>query len=115
MALTDGTLNSLGTSLAGLTLYASLHSADPGATGANESSASRLAVAFSVDADGDLTLPATLAFTGGAASGACTHVGLWSASTAGIFRGGFALSGDQTFNASGEYNVTALTITGTSS
>lgn len=115
MALTDATLNALGTDLAALIPYASLHTADPGTTGANESSAARQATSFTVDADGDLTLDSTLAFTGGAASGAVTHVGLWSASTAGTFRGGFALSGDTTFNAAGEYNVTALTINGTSS
>lgn len=115
MALTNATLQSLGNSLAGLCTHVSLHTSDPGSTGANESSAARQAVTFSVDADGDLTLPAALNFTGGAASGPCTFVGLWSASTAGTFRGGFALTGDQTFNAAGEYTVTALTINGTSS
>lgn len=115
MALTNATLNLLGTELASLCTHASLHTADPSTTGANESSAARQAVAFNVDADGDLTLSASLNFTGGVASGACTHVGLWSASTGGTFRGGFALTGDQTFNAAGEYTVTALTINGTSS
>jgi hypothetical protein len=115
MPLTDAVLNTLGSTLDGLITHASLHTADPGTTGANESSAARQAVSFTVDADGDLTLDSTLAFTGGAASGACTHVGLWSASSGGTFRGGFALTGDQTFNAAGEYNVTALTINGTSS
>ena len=113
MALTDATLNSLGTHLAGLCLYVSLHSSDPGTTGANETTAARKAVTFSVDGDGDLTLPSTLSFTGGASSGAVTHVGLWSASSGGTFRGGFALTGDATFNSAGEYDVTALTITGT--
>lgn len=115
MALTDATLNSLGTSLDGLITHASLHSSDPSTTGANESAAARVAVSLTVDADGDLTLDSTLAFTGGTASGSVTHVGLWSASTAGTFRGAFALTGDSAFNAAGEYNVTALTIAGTSS
>ena len=115
MALTDATLQSLANSLDTLVSHASLHTADPGTTGANESTAGRQAITFNVDADGDLTLASTLAFTGGAASGACTHVGLWSASSGGTFRGGFALTGDTTFNAAGEYNVTALTINGTSS
>lgn len=115
MPLTDATLNSLGTTLAGLCTHASLHTADPGATGANASAAARKAVTFSVDADGDLTLTGTVAFTGGTANGACTHVGLWSALTAGTFRGGFALTGDLTFNSAGEYTLTGLTINGTSS
>ena len=115
MALTDATLNSVGTHLASLLSYASLHSANPGTTGASETSAPRKAVTFTVDADGDLTLNGTIAFTGGAASGAVTYVGLWSAVTGGTFRGGFALTGDATFNAAGEYNLTGLTINGTSS
>lgn len=114
MPFTDATLNLVGTYLAGLCTHASLHTANPGTTGTNESSAARQAVAFNVDADGDLTLTVTENFTGGAANGPCTYVGLWSASSGGTFRGGFALSGDQVFNANGEYNLTALTITGTS-
>jgi hypothetical protein len=115
MPLTDGTLNALGTHLASLCGWASLHSADPGSTGTNATSAARKAITFNVDADGDLTLASTVAFTGGAASGAVSHVGLWSASSGGTFRGGFALTGDTSFNAAGEYNLTGLTINGTSS
>lgn len=115
MALSDGTLNSLGTSLAGLITHAQLHTGDPGALGtSNVSTAARQAVTFTVDADGDLTLSnGPVAFTGGAASGPCTYVSLWSASTGGTFRGSYALTGDQTFNAAGEYNLTGLTINGT--
>jgi hypothetical protein len=115
MPLTDATLNALGTHLTSLCAYASLHSADPGSTGANATAAARKAVSFNVDADGDLTLASTVSFTGGAASGAVTHVGLWSASTGGTFRGGFALTGDNTFNSAGEYNLTGLTINATAS
>jgi hypothetical protein len=56
-----------------------------------------------------------LNFTGGAASGAATHLGFWSAATTGTFYGWQALTGDQTFNAAGEYTVTGITITGTAS
>lgn len=114
MALTDATLQALGNELASLITHLSLHTAAPDGTGSNQSAAARQAVTWSVDADGDLTLSAAVAFTGGAASGACTHVGLWSASTGGTFRGSYALTGDQTFNAAGEYTVTALTINTTS-
>ena len=114
MALTDATLNSLGNSLAGLATHLSLHSANPGTTGTNETTAARVAVTWTVDSDGDLT-SGTKAFTGGAASGPVTHVGLWSASSGGTFRGSFALTGDNTFNSAGEYTVTQVTINGTSS
>lgn len=110
MPLTDATLNLLGTELSTLCTHASLHTADPGTTGANPSAAARQPVTFNVDADGDLTLSTTENFTGGASSGPCTHVGLWNALTSGTFRGGFALTGDQTFNAAGEYDLTGLTI-----
>ncbi|MEV1331128.1 hypothetical protein AB0J20_16300 [Micromonospora costi] len=52
-------------------------------------------------------------FTGSAAAGA-THVLFFSASTAGTFYGFKALTGDQAFNAAGEYEITSLTITGSS-
>ena len=121
MALNDATLNLVGTYLAGLITHAELHSADPGAAGtANQTTAPRGAIAFNVDADGDLTITATESFTGGAASGACTFVSLWGGAGAatkgtGTFRGAYPLTGDQTFNAAGEYDVTGLTINVTAS
>lgn len=114
MPLTDATLNSLGTSLAALCTHASLHTGDPGSTGTALTTAARQAVTWTVDGDGDLTLTAPVNFTGVAANGAVTYVGLWSASTGGTFRGGFALTGDLTANAAGEYTLTQLTINGTS-
>ena len=114
MALLDATLNLLGNDLAGYITHFSLHTADPGATGANESTAARVAATWSVDADGDLTDTA-IAFTGGAPSGPVTHVGYWSAATGGTFRGSRAVTGDATFNASGEYTVTSVTENLTSS
>lgn len=114
MPLTDGTLNLLGVELDSLIDQMSLHNGDPGSTGANEISGggyARQVPSFSVDADGDLTLDATVSFTG-TASQAVTHVGVWGTGT---FRAGFALAGDAAFSTGGEYNVTAGTITGTSS
>src|SRR5215207_146758 len=93
-----------------------LHSADPGASGtSNVTSAARQAVTWSAaTSDGDFGLSATIAFTGVAASGAATYVSLWSAVSAGTWYGNFQLSGDQTANAAGEYNVTALNLNGSS-
>jgi hypothetical protein len=116
MPLTNATLNSLGTHLASLITHVSLHSADPGTTGTSETTAARRPVTWTVDADGDLT-STVLNFTGGAANGAVTHVGYWSALTGGTFRGGDPIpaggGNDLTFNASGQYNLTP-TINGTS-
>lgn len=114
MALNNATLQALGNELATLAPYVSLHSADPGTTGTNETTAARVAAGWTVDSDGDLTA-SNLAFSGGASGGTVSHVGLWSASTGGTYRGSVALSGDTAFNASGEYTVTSLAINGTAS
>lgn len=54
-----------------------------------------------------------LDYTGAAAAGATNGL-FFSASSGGTFYGFDALSGDQAFNAAGEYSVTAATITGSS-
>ncbi len=113
MALTPTTLNELADHLASIGPTLSLHTADPGATGANESSAARQPAGWAAAVNGDITA-SDVAFTGGAASGPCTHVGVWDADGT-TFRGGYALAGDQAFNAAGEYTVTSLTINGSAS
>lgn len=114
VGLTNNALNPMADALGALLDFMSLHTADPGTTGANETTAGRQACAFDAAVNGDISLTGTENFTGGAASGACTHVGFFSDATPGsdTFFGGFALTGDQTFNAAGEYTVTDVTITG---
>lgn len=114
MGFTDATLALIGAYVDGIIDEMSLHSADPGATGANEVSGSgytRQVPNLAVDGDGDLTLAATASYVGPASQGV-THIGFWGG---GVWRGGFARSGDAAFSTSGEYDVTAGTITGTSS
>lgn len=83
-----------------------LHTADPGTTGANLTTAAAQTIVATAT-NGVISIPST-GFTGGAASGPCTYVGLWNGAT---FYWGIALSGDQTFNAAGDYTVTSVTIT----
>ncbi len=84
-----------------------------GPTSADQTSAQRRQMASSV-AGGVITATGVpYSFTGAAADGA-THALFFSASTGGTFYGFDALSGDQAFNASGAYDITALTITGSS-
>jgi hypothetical protein len=90
--------------------FLSLHSADPGTGGTSETSAARVAAAWGAAAAGAVT-STSKAFTGGASSGACTHVGYWSASSGGTFGGSRPLTGDQAFNAAGEYTVDSVTET----
>lgn len=116
MALTDAALDVMANALKSAATHASLHSANPGTTGANATAAARQPIAWDGPTNGgDLSLTGTETFTGGAANGAVTYVGLWSALTGGTFYGGFALTGDQTFNAAGEYTLTEVNLTATAS
>ncbi len=96
--------------IAAAVTHMSLHTANPGGTGANASAAARKPITLTVDGSGNLSV-SNVAFTGGAASGACTHVGFWSAITAGTNYGDDSLTGDLTFNAAGEYTVSSATLT----
>lgn len=92
--------------------HISLHTAQPDGSGSNESAAARQAASWDAAANGDMLLTTDEAFTGGAASGPCTHIGFWSALTVGTFYGWLPLTGDQTFNAAGEYTLDSITISG---
>ena len=81
------------------------------AEGGQGTSAARVAVTWTNTA-GDLS-SGSKNFTGGAASGPATHVGLWGALTGGTFYGWYPISGDQTFNAAGEFTITQVTLDST--
>lgn len=111
MPLTTFAIDAMLDHLTSIATQVSLHSADPGTTGANETTAARQVPTFSAAAGKSVSLSAQDSFTGGAASGAVTYAGLWDASN--NFLGGFQITtGDTTFNAAGAYNLTGLTITG---
>lgn len=114
MALNTAGLNYvLGTgSFVSAAVYLALHTADPGTTGTSPAASARVAASWGA-ASGGVVTTTNKAFTGGAASGAVTHVGYWSASTTGTFYGSQALTGDTTFNSAGEYTITSLTETAT--
>lgn len=84
-----------------------------GDTSVDQVSSARVAVAWGApDADetiGAAGLPYT--FTG-TPNGPATHALFYSAPTGGTFYGGLELAGDQTFSALGGYNLTALSLTG---
>lgn len=115
MALNDTILNLGNAEMQSLMTHAQIHTAQPNASGSNEASSARQAITWVTAANGDLVITQDLNFTGGASSGAATHIGFWSASSSGTFYGWLPLTGDQTFNAAGEYTVTGVTITGTAS
>ena len=107
MALNNAGMNAAGTGFTGAFPYLSLHTTGAVTSSANESSAARVAASWSVASDGEATV-SSKSFTGGAASGAVVRVGYWSASSGGTYGGGSLLTGDQTFNAAGEYTVTSI-------
>lgn len=90
----------------------SLHSADPGATGANEVvTAGRQTPAWGTNGSGQLTLSSADNFTGAPATTTVSHIGLW---LAGVYRGSISrTSGDAATNAAGEYTVSSITVTET--
>jgi hypothetical protein len=85
-----------------------------GATSADQTSNERVQLTSAVAAGVITASGVPYDFTGTPAAGA-THALLFSASTAGTFYGSDALTGDQAFNAAGDYSLTSLTITGSSS
>jgi hypothetical protein len=110
MALNDTILNIGNAAMQSAMTHASIHSAAD-----TESTAARQAITWDTAANGDMVITTALNFTGGASGGAATRVGFYSAVSAGTYYGEQALTGDQTFNAAGEYTVTGVTITGSAS
>lgn len=80
------------------TYYLSLHSADPGTTGASELSGggyARQAIVFGAATGGAVASNAAITVPN-AGTVPVTHVGIWSASTAGTYMGGAALASSVT-------------------
>lgn len=100
--------------IASRVLWVSIHSADPGSTGANELAGGspaygRKAVAWSAAAAGSVETSAAVRFD--IPAGANAHyLGAWSAASGGTFRGSGPLSARETFAGQGTYEVTRTTI-----
>lgn len=115
MALNDAALNVAAGAIRTAITHLSLHSSTPNSSGSNETTAARVAAGWgSVSGSGDFSTT-NKAFTGVAANGAVTHIGFWSASTAGTFYGYVPATGDQTANSAGEYTVATVTVDGSAS
>jgi len=98
-----------------LLLFASLHSANPGSTGASELTGgspayARVATAWPGASGTVDTLP-SIDFNVPAGNTAA-YVGFWSALTGGTFRGYQALSASESFTAQGIYTLDSVTLTG---
>jgi hypothetical protein len=93
----------------------SLHTADPGATGANEAtggSYARQSAGYAAASGGACALSGTVSFTA-LASGTYTHMGLWDSTGTPKFLQGAAFASSATVSAGGTVNVTSATLTAT--
>jgi len=108
--LNVGTMQVGAAAMAAAIDHATLHTAQPDASGSNRSSASPVTIEPTAT-NGAISVAST-DFVGGEASGPCTHIGFWDGEPdgGGTFRGWEALTGDLVFNSSGEITVTSVTI-----
>lgn len=97
---------------AGVTPFAQVHTADPGAAGTTAVStgvATRQALTFAAASGGSMALSASPSWT---ATGAdtLTHVSVWGASTAGTHYANAILSASKTVATSDTFTLSTLTI-----
>lgn len=95
MALTNATKEAAAVEVTGLGSWVSLHTADPGTTGASEATGGSPAYArkqTTWTAGGSDGIVAGSQVSIDLAAGTYTHFGIWSASTAGTFVGGGSIS-----------------------
>ena len=112
--LNDAALLTGATAIKNEITHMQLHSTNVGGSWGTNAVGSRVAVTGTVDADGDISW-SNIAFTGLNANQPIGGVSYWTASSGGSNRGGSATSGDATANSAGEYTVTSVTETSTSS
>lgn len=115
MPLNTAALNLEKNALAAAATYLSLHSAEPNASGSNQTTHTRQPAGWPAAANGAIAA-GTKTFTGGASNGPVTHVGLWGGPTGGVFYGSQAIptggTNDVQSNAAGEYVLTNFTVAG---
>lgn len=112
MALTVAVVNASVDGGTAVMAWGALHE---DATAGSQVSNERVAITWGSAASGVAVSTAVpLAFTGTAAGRTELYFGVWDQDQpGGTFRGSVQLVGDQDFNASGNYSVTAVTYTGT--
>ena len=114
MAFTESALNPAVDAITALVTHISLHTGDPGGDGADEVTGgspayARQAVTYAAASAGSAAIEAVEEFDI-PASTTVSHFGLWTASTAGTFLGGFTLSASETFANQGVYRMTSQTV-----
>ncbi|HEY7823419.1 MAG TPA: hypothetical protein VIG24_11315 [Acidimicrobiia bacterium] len=111
--LVDAGKNLLLEGLADGVTFVSLHTADPSTGGTSEVSGgayTREAITWDTAASASVSTSASIVFDV-PGSTTITHLGYWSASTAGTFYGSRALDTNQTFATAGTYTIATGNIT----
>lgn len=113
MPFNDNAKNEMLDAFAGLALYASLHTADPGPTGTSEVSGgspayARIAVTWDPASGGVVAADTGTPVVFDVPASTIRYGGLWSASSGGTFYGGDAVT-EVTFAGQGEYELTSIT------
>ena len=110
MALNANGLNAQVAGLTAVATYASLHTAEPNASGSNEvtgGSYSRESISLAAASGGTAVSNANIVFDVPAGT-TITHLGYWSAATSGTFYGSRQLDTSQTFSGSaGTYTISS--------
>lgn len=114
--LVNAAKNSMLDNLGSLATFASLHTADPGASGTSEVTGgspayARKALTWAAASTSSKSSNVALTFDVPALT--ITHLGYWSASTAGTFYGSRPLDANQVFSTQGTYTVASGGITET--
>lgn len=115
MALSNAGKHVMLDQLATVAVWVSLHTSDPGTTGASEVTGgspayARKAITWNAAASGGLDSSNAPLFDV-PASTTITHFGLWSASSAGTFYGGASLSASEAYTAQGTYTLSDADVT----
>jgi hypothetical protein len=114
MPLNKTGLTLLATTLQGVLLFGQLHSGPAGADGTgNVALPGRLPARWDTP-DSNFGLISAMNFTGGVPGSSVYSVTFWDAETDGGLWSEEPLTGDVTFNAAGEFQVTAIDFVGTS-
>jgi hypothetical protein len=105
MSFTSASKDTAVNALTALGTYVSLHTADPGSTGASQAAGTTRQQTTWGSSSSGVADGSQVAFTSCPAA-TYTHYGVWTAATAGTFRWGFALSPGVTLSDVGTVLVT---------
>lgn len=107
MALSVTARNALASAIAAGATWVSLHTSDPGTTGAGEAAGvARKQTTWGSPASGDITGSQVAFDIPGGGGGPYTHFALWTAVSGGTFYGGGTLTPAETFAGAGQLRVT---------